>query len=271
MPIAEELPHRIVSLRGRPRLDGNAWVAGTFQLLRSRAPTVMIVGALALAPSWWLARHGCPIEVGAPGIACGVMTLLAALVGEGALVVVAMHTLAGRRGGALGVLGRALGRLPAIAAALVLRALACAAIVVLAALAAERAGEAASLVAVAGAAVAIGLWSAWSLAPAIVLCEGASPIAALVQSAALTRDLRLTVLKSRLRLGLLMIALAVVVGAIEAPHARLLLGHVLEVLWFGLGALLTSVSYVHLRARDRRQRLEVAAAEVSALLGGLRR
>lgn len=271
MPIADDLPHRIVSLRGRPRLDGNAWVAGTFQLLRSRAATVMIVGALALAPSWWLAGHGCPIEVDPPGVACGLMTLTAALLGEGALVAVAMHTLAGRRAGVLGVLGRALGRLPAIAAALLLRALACAAIVILAALAAERAGEAASLVVVAGAAVAIGLWSAWSLAPAVALCEGASPIAALVQSASLTRDLRLTVLKSRLRLALLMVALAALAGAIEAPHARLLLGHVLEVLWFGLGALLTAVSYVHLRARARRQRLEEATAEVSALLGGVRR
>lgn len=267
MPRPRELPSRIVSLCGRPRLDSNAWVAGTFQIFRARPRSALFLGLCALAPSWWLADHPLPDDLPtAPHLLLTLVPLLASLLAEALLLVLVMHTLAGRRASASRLLLTALTRLPAIAAAILLRTLAWLTILALALLAADHAGEFATLVLFAGLVIALGISSSYALAPVIALCERASPLRALAASARLTHDLRLTVLKSRLKLFLLITALGLLAGAVHTPPLRDLLQRALEALWFSLGAILTAVAYLHLRARSRRQRLETAAAEISAQL-----
>jgi len=269
VPTHRELPYRIVSLCGRPRLDSNAWVAGTFQIFRARPRSALFLGLCALAPSWWLADHPLPDDLStAPHLVLSLLVpLIASLLAEAILLVLVMHTLAGRRASAPRLLRTALTRLPAIAAAILLRTLAWLTILALALLAADHAGEFATLVLFGGVVIALGISSSYALAPVIALCERAGPRRALAASALLTRDLRLTVLKSRLKLFLLIAVLSLLAGAVHIAPLRDLLQRALEALWFSLGAILTAVAYLHLRARSRRQRLETAAAEISAQLG----
>jgi hypothetical protein len=264
VPRPRELPSRIVSLCGRPRLDSNAWVAGTFQIFRARPRSALFLGLCALAPSWWLADHPLPDDLPtAPHLLLTLVPLLASLLAEALLLVLVMHTLAGRRASASRLLLTALTRLPAIAAAILLRTLAWLTILALALLAADTLVS--STLVLSGLVIALGISSS-TLSPVIALCERASPLRALAASARLTHDLRLTVLKSRLKLFLLITALGLLAGAVHTPPLRDLLQRALEALWFSLGAILTAVAYLHLRARSRRQRLETAAAEISAQL-----
>lgn len=261
---APSAPHllRITSGRGRPRLDATAWLACTLQIFRARWPGLLAVAALTLAPGWLLA--GGPAPDGPVGVALrSLVPWTAALVGEVAILGLAVLALAGRRAEPLRMILRGLWRLPVIAVALALRLAAVVAILGLGGLAAERAGEYGSLVLCTAVIVALALASAFSLAPAVAFCERVGPIEALIESAAITRNLRLTVFRSRLRLALF----AVVVGAglqlLDAGVLRDLGERLLEVCWFTAGSLLTAVSYVILRARARRQRIEVAALEIA--------
>lgn len=254
---------RITSGRGRPRLDSTAWVACTFQILRARWVAVLGLGALALLPTWWL---GEPDFSGPWGLAQGLgVPWVAGLLGESALLGISAHALAGRPSRPLQMVVRAIRRFPVMAAVILLRVLAVAGIVGLGLLAADRAGEYASLLLLATAIIALGVSSAFSQATAVAFCRRGGPLQALAVSAELTRDLRMTVLKAKAKLALLLILLGVAVSHVGeiSPLIERLGDGLLEVLWFSAGALLTSVSYLVCSARLQRERIEVVARGIS--------
>lgn len=257
-------PHlrRITSGRGRPRLDATAWLACTLQIFRARWPGLLVIAGLCLAPGWLVGDA--PAPEGPWGVALHVLVpWTAALIGEVAILGLAVLALAGRRSEPLRMILRGLWRLPVIAVALALRLAIVVGVLALGGLAADHAGEYASLILVTAVILALALASAFSLAPAVAFCERVGPLQALARSAAITRNLRLTVLRSRLRLALFAVALAVVLRWIDAPTIRAIGERLLELCWFTAGSLLTAVSYVILRARAHRQRIEVAALEIA--------
>ena len=257
-------PHlkRITSGRGRPRLDSTAWVACALQILRDRWLAVVAIGFLALLPAWYLGER-LPIgEPWMPVVRFGV-PWVASLLGESALLGVASQALAERPSRPLKMIAHALWRLPVMLLAIALRSAAVVGILALGALAADRAGEFASLVLVTAVMVAISASSALSLASAVAFCERCGPIHALAVSASLTRNLRMTVLKAQIKLVILLLIVGAAIGEIPWPTLREGAERLHEVVWFASGALLTSVSYLVLRARGHRQRVEVAAREIA--------
>ncbi|MEZ4451007.1 MAG: hypothetical protein R3B09_16110 [Nannocystaceae bacterium] len=256
-------PHllRITSGRGRPRLDSTAWLACVLQIFRARWPGLLLVGALALAPGWLLG--GAVIDDAWSLAIHVVVPWTATLVGEVAIVGLAVLALAGRPSEPLRMVLRGLWRLPVIGVALALRTAAVVGTLTLGGLAADHAGEYGSLVLVTSVILAAALWSAFSLAPAVIFCERVGPIQALIESSAITRNLRFTVFRSRLRLALFAALIGLLVDLVDAPTIRTAAERLLEVSWFAAGSLLTAVSYVILRARARRQRIETAALEIA--------
>ncbi|MEZ4385039.1 MAG: hypothetical protein R3A79_27160 [Nannocystaceae bacterium] len=256
-------PHllRITSGRGRPRLDSTAWVACALQILRARWIAVSTVGALALAPSWWLDLHP-PAGDWGPALAVAI-PWVAALLGESALLGSAALALDGRPSRPLKMIGHAIWRLPVMATAIFLRTAAVGGILGLGLLACDRAGDYGSLILVTAVILALAVSSAFSQATAVAFSERCGPIHALAVSVELTRDLRKTVLKAKFKLAALLILLGLLVGEIPWPELRLLGERALEVLWFAAGSLLTAVSHLVLRARAHRQRVESAAREIA--------
>ncbi len=221
------------------------------------------VGALALVPTWWL---GAPHFSGPWGLVEGIgVPWVAGLIGESALLGIAAHALAGRPSRPFKMILRALRRFPVIAAVILLRVLAVAGILGLGLVAADHAGEYASLLLLAAGIIALGVSSAFSQATAVAFSQRGGPLRALAVSTELTRDLRMTVLKAKAKLALLLLLLGVAVSRLGeiSPLVERFGDGAIEVLWFSTGALLTSVSYLVCTARVERARIETVARGIS--------
>ncbi len=164
------------------------------------------------------------------------------------------------------MLTRALWKLPTMGAVIVLRILAVGGILSLGLLAADHAGEYASLLVMTAVIIAIAVSSALSQASAIAFCGRCGPIRALLLSAELTRDLRFTVFKARAKLVVLLLLLHVAIDRLAelSPLLGICGPYLLDLLWFCTGALLTSVTFLVLRARRDHKRLEATAGEIAA-------
>jgi len=220
------------------------------------------ISALSLAPAWWLGER-VPTGEWALAVKFGV-PWVAALIGESALLGLAAQTLADQPSRPFKMLVRALWKLPVMGAVIVMRILAVGSVLGLGLLAADHAGDYASLLVVTAVIIAIAVSSTLSQASAIAFCGRGGPIRALFLSAELTRDLRFTVFKARAKLVVILLLLSVAVDRIAEFSPVLGIGghYLLELLWFCTGALLTSVTFLVLRARRDRRRLEVTAGEI---------
>lgn len=220
------------------------------------------ISALSLAPTWWLGERA-PTGEWALAFKFGV-PWVAALIGESALLGVAAQTLAEHPSRPFQMLVRALWKLPIMGAVIVLRVLAVGSVLGLGLLAADHAGEYASLLVVTAVIIAIAVSSTLSQASSIAFCGRGGPIRALLLSVELTRNLRFTVFKAKAKLVGILLLFSVAVDRIAelSPPLGVCGQYVLELLWFCTGAILTSVTFLVLRARRDRQRLEVAAGEL---------